>query len=187
MLYTDLAEVRALPGLADETEYPDVLLLDSIERAEELITDYCGAWVPTSIVKRVPGGSGDVLSTNILGVRTVDACTVDGEVQDVTNWTADFYGDVFMDVVFTGALQVTVTVTAGLQDTAPERLAWVARTLAAAYAFDHDSATPERALAVQSEFGQIQLAQAGGKPDRPTAYPDINAVLNRFRKGPNLA
>jgi len=40
---------------------------------------------------------------------------------------------------------------------------------------------PERALAVQSEFGQIQLAQAGGRPDRPTAYPDVNAVLNRFR------
>jgi len=180
-IYTDLATVRALPGLEDETEFPDSLLNDCIARADEIVTDYCGPWAPTSISKRMAGGSGSVFSTRIPALRSVDACTVDGDVQDVAAWSVDFYGDVYADVSFYGATQVEITVTAGIEDTAPVRLAHAATILAGSYATDFDSATPERALAVQSEFGQIQLAQAGGRPDRPTAYPDINAVLNRFR------
>ncbi len=184
MAYTDLTEVRALPGLED---YPDDLLLDSIARAEELITDYCGPWAPTVITKRLQGGTGSVIHAGIPAIQTITSAKFDGVAQDVSEWKADFFGDIILPASVSDVLTVEVTVTAAIQDAAPERLKWAARTLAAAYVTEHDSATPERALAVQSEFGQIQLAQAGGKPDRPTAYPDVNAVLNRFRSGPVVA
>ena len=188
-IYTDLATVRALPGLSDTDDYPDALLTDSIARAEELILDYCGPWAPTSITTRLPGGaSGSVyLHSGIPAIRSITSCTFDGEAQDTSSWTFDFYGTITIPATSAAVGTVVLTVSAGFEDTAPERLQWAAAVLSKSYAIEHDNSTPERALAVQSEFGQIQLAQAGGQPDRPTAYPDVNAVLNRFRKGPAIA
>ena len=186
-IYTDLSTVRALPGLSDETDYPDALLTDCIARAEELILDYCGPWGVHTITLTLPGGSGSILSSGIPAIRSIVSCSYDSVAQTTTDWTFDFYGDIVTDVAAVGVGTIVLTVTAGFQDTPPERLQWAAAVLAKSYAVEHDNSTPERALAVQSEFGQIQLAQAGGQPDRPTAYPDVNAVLNRFRKGPYLA
>jgi hypothetical protein len=45
---------------------------------------------------------------------------------------------------------------------------------------DHVSRIPDRALQLQSEFGSIQLAQAGGNW-RPTSLPEVNARLNSYR------
>ena len=188
-IYTDLATVRALPGLSDEADYPDSLLTDSIARAEELILDYCGPWAPTTVTVRLPGGpaSSTALHSAIPAIRSITSCTFDGVSQDTASWTFDFYGTITIPATSAAVGTIVLTVSAGFQDTPPERLSWAAGVLAKSYAVEHDNSTPERALAVQSEFGQIQLAQAGGQPDRPTAYPDVNAVLNRYRKGPAIA
>lgn len=62
----------------------------------------------------------------------------------------------------------------------PETIRWSVRTLARQYVLDHVSRIPDRALQLQSEFGSIQLAQAGGSW-RPTSLPEVNAKLNLYR------
>lgn len=62
----------------------------------------------------------------------------------------------------------------------PEVIRWCVRTLARQYVLDHVSRIPDRALQLQSEFGSIQLAQAGGNW-RPTSLPEVNAKLNLYR------
>ncbi|WP_328950478.1 hypothetical protein OG778_23915 [Streptomyces sp. NBC_00184] len=62
----------------------------------------------------------------------------------------------------------------------PEIIRWCVRTLARQYVLDHVSRIPDRALQLQSEFGSIQLAQAGGN-FRPTSLPEVNAKLNLYR------
>jgi hypothetical protein len=54
------------------------------------------------------------------------------------------------------------------------------RTIARQYVLDTVSRIPDRALQLQSEFGSIQLAQAGGS-FRPTSLPEVNAKLNLYR------
>ncbi|MEV6399617.1 hypothetical protein AB0M39_33365 [Streptomyces sp. NPDC051907] len=65
-------------------------------------------------------------------------------------------------------------------DAAPETIRWCVRKIARAYCLDLVSRIPDRALQLQSEFGSIQLAQAGGNW-RPTSLPEVNAQLNRYR------
>jgi hypothetical protein len=62
----------------------------------------------------------------------------------------------------------------------PETIRWCVRTIARQYVLDHVSRIPDRALQLQSEFGSIQLAQAGGTW-RPTSIPEVNARLNLYR------
>ncbi|MFJ9964217.1 hypothetical protein [Streptomyces avermitilis] len=62
----------------------------------------------------------------------------------------------------------------------PETIRWCARTIARQYVLDTVSRIPDRALQLQSEFGSIQLAQAGGS-FRPTSLPEVNAKLNLYR------
>ncbi|MFJ8386217.1 hypothetical protein ACIQ9Q_17165 [Streptomyces sp. NPDC094438] len=65
-------------------------------------------------------------------------------------------------------------------DAPPETIRWCVRTLARQYCLDLVSRLPDRALQMQSEFGSVQLAQAGGNW-RPTSLPEVNAHLNRYR------
>ncbi|WP_330174554.1 hypothetical protein OG875_13970 [Streptomyces sp. NBC_01498] len=65
-------------------------------------------------------------------------------------------------------------------DAAPETIRWCVRRIARQYVLDLVSRVPDRALQLQSEFGSIQLAQAGGDW-RPTSLPEVNAQLNRYR------
>ncbi|MFF4430503.1 hypothetical protein ACFYZ4_15180 [Streptomyces sp. NPDC001513] len=62
----------------------------------------------------------------------------------------------------------------------PATIEWCVRTLARQYCLDLVSRIPDRALQLQSEFGSIQLSQAGGTW-RPTSLPEVNAQLNRYR------
>lgn len=62
----------------------------------------------------------------------------------------------------------------------PETIRWAVRTIARQYVLDTVSRIPDRALQLQSEFGSIQLAQAGGS-FRPTSLPEVNAKLNLYR------
>ncbi|MEV7402842.1 hypothetical protein AB0N93_20925 [Streptomyces sp. NPDC091267] len=62
----------------------------------------------------------------------------------------------------------------------PETIRWCVRTLSRQYVLDHVSRIPDRALQLQSEFGSIQLAQAGGNW-RPTSLPEVNAKLSLYR------
>ena len=62
----------------------------------------------------------------------------------------------------------------------PATIAWCARAIARQFCLDLVSRVPDRALQLQTEFGSINLAQAGGNW-RPTSLPEVNAHLNRYR------
>lgn len=68
-----------------------------------------------------------------------------------------------------------------VENPTPETIRWCVRTLARQYALDHVSRIPDRALQLQTEFGSVQLAQAGGSW-RPTSLPEVNARLNLYRQ-----
>jgi hypothetical protein len=68
----------------------------------------------------------------------------------------------------------------GLINPVPEGIRWCVRMMARQLCLDAVSRIPDRALQLQSEFGSIQLSQAGGNW-RPTALPEVNARLNRYR------
>ncbi|MFE9767062.1 hypothetical protein ACFYPC_21495 [Streptomyces sp. NPDC005808] len=67
-----------------------------------------------------------------------------------------------------------------VENPTPETIRWAVRTIARQYVLDTVSRIPDRALQLQSEFGSIQLAQAGGS-FRPTSLPEVNAKLNLYR------
>jgi hypothetical protein len=95
---------------------------------------------------------------------------------------------VFSDAVLSDAIDIAsedVEIYCGqkwddIANPAPEGLRWCVRQMARQMCLDGVSRIPDRALQLQSEFGSIQLAQAGGNW-RPTALPEVNARLNRYR------
>jgi hypothetical protein len=188
--YATTSDLRALDGLGDATLYPDDLLSTSITYATQLIDSYCGAsFEPRTftaycepISRRTPADVGR-LRVPVIGPRTVTSATNwDGTALDVAAWTVEpEYAEVATDVLLTH--RVTLTGTASATATVPTDVAWAARTVARQWLLDLHSRTPDRALSVQNDYGQVQLAQAGGK-NRPTSLPDVNAVLNRHRHRP---
>lgn len=182
MPYTTIAEVRSLEGLEDDVLFPDSDVTEAIEYAEELIDDYCGTSFEHKdfeVTFDGPSRPSNRLILPVLFMQTITSIEVDGEQKDTANATP------FENVLRlkTGYLQgdlVTVAGTAGVTDTPPRAIAWAARTIARQYLLDLVDRVPERALSVQSDFGQIHMAQAGGR-NRPTSMPDVNAALNRHR------
>ncbi|MET8691724.1 hypothetical protein ABZV65_04160 [Streptomyces bauhiniae] len=94
----------------------------------------------------------------------------------------------FTDVLLSEGIDVSVEIVEAycgqrwdtVENPTPETIRWCVRTLARQYVLDTVSRIPDRALQLQSEFGSIQLAQAGGTW-RPTSLPEVNARLNLYR------
>lgn len=96
--------------------------------------------------------------------------------------------ELFTDADLSEALSYAVETAEGYTGQAwPERpptaIRWAVRTIARQWAVDLHSRMPDRALSINSEFGQVTLTQAGGNW-RPTSLPEVNAVLNRYRSRP---
>jgi hypothetical protein len=183
--YATVAEVRALDGLADVTVYPDATLQQGIDYATALIDGYCGtSFEAKSFTVTLDGNSNAAILTPIMFIRTITSVTVDGISVNVANvygrsegYVVRKDGDLF-DYSDYGA-NVVISGTAGVTTTPPEEIKWAARTIARDYCLSLHSRIPSRALTIQNEFGQVEVrAQAGG-PGRPTALPDVNAVLNK--------
>ncbi|GGM48473.1 hypothetical protein GCM10012275_19290 [Longimycelium tulufanense] len=62
----------------------------------------------------------------------------------------------------------------------PVAIRWAVRTIARQWCIDLHSRIPDRSLQVNTDYGQVTLAQPGG-PFRPTSLPEVNAVLSRYR------
>jgi hypothetical protein len=192
MAYATLAEVRALEGLDDTTLYPDANLTEGIAWAEEVIDNYCGtSFTYKAFSVTLTGNSADTIrlvdddGATVLFPRTIATVTVDGVAETPTAWALYPEGIVARDEgVFTytkPGRNVVITGTAGVTSTAPAQIAWACRTLARYYALSLHNRVDDRALQIQNDFGTVTLAQPGGTPERPTALPEVNAVLNRNR------
>jgi len=120
-------------------------------------------------------------------VRTL-SCTVDGTSAQTSGWRIYNSGEVFRgsDGIFTYTSpggNVVVSGTAGVTSAANHSIEWAARIIALGWLMSGTTRIPDRALSISSEFGNIQLAQAGGNW-RPTEYPPVNAILNKYRYRP---
>lgn len=186
MAYATVAEVRALDGLADVTVYPDVTLQQGIDYATKLIDGYCGTSFEAKAFSVTLDGNGNfAILTPVLFIRTITSVTIDGvSISPLTPFSSrrEGYvvrndGDVFAYSPW--GSNVVIAGTAGATTAPDEDIKWAARTIARDYALNLHSRIPSRALTIQNEFGQVEVrAQAGG-PGRPTALPDVNAVLNK--------
>jgi hypothetical protein len=184
--YASRAEVRALDGLADATAYPDAMLDDGLQWAEDLIDHHTGtSWTYKAFTETLDGSGSQVLRLETIFPRTVSSLTVDGVAMDLSGLVLFDEGLLaHRTALFTytwPGRNVVVVGTAGAESSPPEDIAWACRTLARQYVLDLRSRIPDRALQVVSEFGTAMLAQPGGSPDRPTSLPEVNVVLNRKR------
>ncbi len=198
MAYSTRADIRALDDFADTVVYPDATVDIACIYADEQIDAYCGtAFEPKNFAIDVEGyapiwygdrlyptpGYYSTINLPFTRLRALTSCTIDGAAQDVSSWILTQWGDVRRRDG--GGFYGDIIHVAGSYgwDAPPEAIKWASRTIAAQWLKDLHSRIPDRALAVQSDFGQIPLAQAGGLA-RPTSLPEVNAVLNRYRDRP---
>ena len=190
--YTTPAEVRSMDSISGESStFPASDIVEAITYATSIIDDYCG----TSFVQRyhrdtLNGTSTDTIRVAQMFPKTLLSATIDGtalsgsklnEVALFDDGTLVRKSDVW---TFTQpGNKVVIEYEAGASKSAAADLRWCAKTIARYWILEQVSRIPDRAISVQSEFGQIQLAQPG--MNRPTPLPDVNVVLNRHRhRGP---
>lgn len=189
MPYCTTADIRAVQGLDDPAAYPDAVLTSAVAQAEALIDTYTGtSFTYKSFTETLDGSGTEVVRLRTLFPRTLTAVTVDGVAQTTTGWhlydeglivrPSGYFTLDYRNVIISG--------TAGATSTPPAEIVWAARTIAIGFVLQLESRIPDRALSLQNEFGQVQIAQAGGL-GRPTEYPAVNAALNRFRHRPPVA
>lgn len=188
MSYCTITNVRSVQGLDDVSIYPDAIVTEAITQAEETIDAYTGtSFTYKAFTVTLDGTNSDAIRVPHLFLRTLTSVTVDGAAQTTTGWALHDDGYIVRGTgTFTythPGLNVVITGTAGATSAAPAEIAWAARTLAIGNLLQLENRVPDRALAVQSEFGNIAVAQAGGQ-NRPTEYPAVNAVLNRHKHRP---
>jgi hypothetical protein len=186
--YTVPAEVRAMDSISGEsTTFTAADVVEAVTYATAIIDDYTGAsWVQRYQRDVMNGTNGQTIKVRRMFPQTLLAASVDGtaltasEISDVAlfengqltrkdkTWTFTEPGNL-----------VVIDYEHGVGSVAPPDIRWAAKTLARYHLLEQVSRIPDRAISVQSEFGQIQLAQPG--MNRPTPLPDVNVVLNRHR------
>jgi len=190
--YATPAEVRAMDSILGEaTTFPLADLIDSIDYATAIVDDYTGAsWCQRYHRFVLNGTDSDLIRVPVMFPTTLLSASIDGtaltagEISEVALFDDGLLQRKSDTWAFTdpGNL-VLIEVEAGVGASAPNDIRWAARTLARYHLLEQVSRIPDRAISVQSEFGQIQLAQPG--MNRPTPLPDVNVVLNRHRhRGP---
>ena len=190
--YATPAEVRAMDSILGEaTTFPLADLIDAIDYATAIIDDYTGvSWTQRYHREVLNGTNSDTIRVSKMFPATLLSASINGTALTASQITdTALFDDGTMqrksDVwTYTnpGNL-VVIEYEAGAGTVAPNDLRWAARTLARYHLLEQVSRIPDRAISVQSEFGQIQLAQPG--MNRPTPLPDVNVVLNRHRhRGP---
>lgn len=192
MTYASLADIRAIDKLDDAGFYPDEVVEMALEQADDLIDRYTGtSFTYKTFAVALDGTNTKSLLLPVIFPRTLTAVTIDGSAVSPTGWVLYEDGRVVRDTGYFSwkapGRNVSIVGTAGATDVPPREIAWAARVLAANTLIQAEARIPDRALSISSEFGQVQVAQAGGRPDRPTEFPSVNAVLNRHRHRPPAA
>ena len=186
--YATPAEVRAMDSILGEaTTFPLADLIDSIDYATAIVDDYTGAsWCQRYHRFVLNGTASDLIRLPVMFPTTLLSASING-----TALTSDEISEVALfddgllqrksgiwDYTDPGNL-VVIEVEAGVGTVAPNDIRWATRTLARYHLLEQVSRIQDRAISVQSEFGQIHLAQPG--MNRPSPLPDVNTVLNRHR------
>lgn len=182
MPYVTVAEIRAMPNVADTTKFPDATVEAAIDWFEATFEDYTNvAWVPRSVTETYDG-SGSSLLLRRWPVRAVTAITTYAGTAS-TAYTADELaalrvGDGHIEAAHLpyGTRNVEVTYEYGY-DKPPADVKRAAKIAVR----DHllSSLEGNRVYAVQTEQGIVRTSTPG--PDRPFGIPEVDAVANRRR------
>jgi hypothetical protein len=186
--YTTPAEIRAMDSIAGESStFSAEDVVSAISYATRIIDEYCGASFIQKYQRDVLNGTDDdTIKVTQMFPTTLLSASIDG-----TDLTSDEKNNVALfengELVRKDKIweynqpgnKVIIEYEYGVGTEAPEEIKWCARVLARYHLLEQVSRIPDRAISVQSEFGNIQLAQPG--MNRPTPIPDVNVILNRHR------
>lgn len=202
--FFELAELRAMDGLADATKYTAAMLADARRVSEQLVEKYTRvAWTPayerevldaleyTLVQGQFRGvdykaiGSGSVIQLKRVPCMTkhLIQVSVAGVVQDITGWTLSEWGRLATGgTVFPPALagqNVDVQYEWG-EYVPPSDLKRATLRLARQVLLTQNSSIPDRARMMTTEFATFQLTIAS--EDFPTGLPEVDAVLQQYRE-----
>lgn len=202
--FFELAELRAMDGLADTAKYTSAMLADARRASEYLIENYTQvAWTPaferevldgldyTLLEGRYRGvdykalGSGATIELKRVPCLTKHLIQVSiaGTVQDISTWTLSEWGRLSTGgTVFppaTAGQNVDVQYEHGYYAPPPD-LKRAAMRLARHTLLTQNSSIPDRARLMTTEFATFQLTIAS--EDFPTGLPEVDAVLQNHRE-----
>jgi hypothetical protein len=199
MAYVTVAELRAMNGLGDPNVFPDADLQEAADLAKVIIDEYCGTTFGDvtspaydSFTVTLDGNGSHRIrlvgfdGNPVLFPRSITAVTVEGVARTGVTFVLQPSGTVqlsdgIFDASSDGGQNVVVSGTAGFSQAPPLDIQVAARAIARHYALDLVGRLSDRALSATSADGSFEVkAQAGGVA-RPTALPEVNAILNRNR------
>jgi hypothetical protein len=191
--YAELAEIRALDAVTSDTKYPTALLETARRQAEDRFEQATGAaWVRRHARDTVSGNGATRLVLPHRPPRSLIAATINGTAAgDLTlfrlydeglieraggaTWPKESAG---------GGGNVVVEYVHGY-DAPPADLKQAFLTYVRYLLLDTRSRIPDRATAMTTEFGTIQLASA---TSRATLIPEVDAILADYdRRIPGMA
>lgn len=189
--YFTLPELRELPQVGDSSKYPDSRC-ESVAAAVvttidgEVFGSSAVGFVPRTVTETLDGNGRGALVLRTPYVRSLTSVTVDGVAVTVGDLVANGGILRYADAGPTwpvGRQNVVVTYSAayGTGSTPPPDIKEAALQLTR-YRLLAGAATSEvsaRALSRSDDGGTINFATAGA--DRPTGYPDVDAVVIRYR------
>lgn len=191
--YADLAEIRALDALTSTTKYPVELLDVARRQAEDRFEQATGvAWVRRHAREVLSGNGAARLVLSHRPPRSLIGATVDGVVSaDLTLFRLYDEGLIERAAGATwpkesagGGGNVVVEYVHGY-DAPPADLKQAFLTYVRYLLLDTRSRIPDRATAMSTEFGTIQLASS---TSRATLIPEVDAILTAYdRRLPGMA
>ena len=193
--YVTVAELRALPNLADTAKFTDAELSAATDWFEAVFEDYTQvAWVPRTVVGERHDGWGYEILLDHQQVRTITAVNVYSDGTLFTSYTAAELADVrlsstgmirrvSMGSFTSGYGNITVDYTHGY-DAPPADIVEAAKVAIRDRLLNDN--TGNRVFAIQSEQGIVRQSTPG--PGRPFGIPDVDATANRrSRATPGIA
>ena len=192
--YASPSEIRAMDSISGETTtFPLADLVKAITWSSEVIDNYVGASFVYRFHRDVLDGNNQsdiklthpfpqVIISGSIGGTALTATQI-SDLNKYDSGVIRLKDDVWEFNNPGGGIKINYE--AGISKTPPADIAWAARTLARYHLIEQVSRIPDRAISVQSEFGNIQLAQPG--MNKPTPIPDVNVILNRHRHRPPVA
>lgn len=190
--YFTLAEVRALPDMGNTTRYTDDRVEAVAANVVALIERFVGcAFIPRAVTDEVHHGGTYALTLDRLFVRSVTAVSINGTpvtdrfVVEGGNVVWRYASPSGTEPIYIdrapGRVLVSYVHGYGTGTTPPADIkeAALAATRARLIAANGNALIDDRRTNVSSEQGSIAYSFASG--DRPTGYPEVDAVLVGYR------
>lgn len=186
--YFTLAELRALPQMADSNTYTESRCLSAAAWVTSMIEVEVGAsFIGRTVTETHDGGTYEIplREPYVLSVTsaTVDGVTVTDQLRVVDgvlrrfatgSYTASSWGP--------GTGNVSVTYVAGYSATPPGDIKEVAlqATRERLLQTDSNASTSSRMKTMNTEMGSSDVATAGA--DSPSGIPDLDAAIARWQR-----